>query len=193
MMLSLPKSRQSFWQTVRKDGNDAESLCVGEKIYFLPEAINVSHKIRTVSGCVEEFLPAKIKPLSVNAEKIIIETLMSEIEATHIIETDKNPNLDRCSGDAVFIDNADVGGRIFAIGASHITRLVGGLAECGLDVINLAKPGWQVTDGAVNELKSKLKNLNAGKNDILLLDPLSNNNVLRVGSGWQSSRAGKNK
>jgi hypothetical protein len=98
MMLSLPKSRQSFWQTVRKDGNDAESLCVGEKIYFLPEAINVSHKIRTVSGCVEEFLPAKIKPLSVNAEKIIIETLMSEIEATHIIETDKNPNLDRCSG-----------------------------------------------------------------------------------------------
>jgi hypothetical protein len=68
-----------------------------------------------------------------------------------------------------------VGGRIFAIGASHITRLVGGLAECGLDVINLAKPGWQVTDGSVNELKSKLKNLNAGKNDILLLDPLSNN------------------
>jgi hypothetical protein len=46
------------------------------------------------------------------------------------------------SGDFVFCENTGTGTRIIAIGASHVTRIIGGLADCGLDVINLAKPGW---------------------------------------------------
>jgi hypothetical protein len=83
-------------------------------------------------------------------------------------------SLDRCSGDTVFITQKNPTSRIFAIGASHITRLVGGLAEHGLNVINLASPGWILTDQSATEIRSKLKNYGAGLGDILLIDPLSN-------------------
>jgi hypothetical protein len=76
----------------------------------------------------------------------------------------------------VFCENTGTGTgtRIIAIGASHVTRIIGGLAECGLDVINLAKPGWIMNDNTAAEVKSKLRNLNVTAADILLIDPLSN-------------------
>jgi hypothetical protein len=52
---------------------------------------------------------------------------------------------------------------------------VGTLAEAGVSVINLAKPGWTLTEVTAQEIKTKLKKFNAGANDYILLDPLSNN------------------
>jgi hypothetical protein len=66
------------------------------------------------------------------------------------------------------------GTRIFTIGASHVTRIIGGLAECGIDVINLAKPGWTLSENTVTEIKLKLRNMNICQDNILLIDPLSN-------------------
>jgi hypothetical protein len=101
---------------------------------------------------------------------------MAEIKDCHAIDVNKNPHLDRCSSDFVFCDNTGTGTgtRIFAIGASHVTRIIGGLAECGIDVVNLAKPGWSLTDSSASEIRSKLRNMNVTASDILLIDPLSN-------------------
>jgi hypothetical protein len=76
--------------------------------------------------------------------------------------------LNRCSGDAVF-ENERGDSRIFVIGASHSTRLVGGLAENGLYVINLAKGGWKLTDESAAEISQKLKQYGAGKEDTILI------------------------
>jgi hypothetical protein len=99
---------------------------------------------------------------------------MNEIQGNIAVEIDCNPSLDRCSGDTVFYSQKNTAGKIFAIGASHVTRLVGGLAEHGLSVVNLANPGWILTDESANEIQTKLKNYGAGPGDILLIDPLSN-------------------
>jgi hypothetical protein len=40
--------------------------------------------------------------------------------------------------------------------------MVGGLAECGISVINLAKPGWTLDDKSVADLKNALKKSNRG-------------------------------
>jgi hypothetical protein len=40
--------------------------------------------------------------------------------------------------------------------------------------VNLANPGWILTDESANEIRSKLKIYGAGPGDILLIDPLSN-------------------
>jgi hypothetical protein len=44
-----------------------------------------------------------------------------------------------------------------------------------LDIVNLAKPGWTLNENSAAEITKKLQNLNFGVNDILLIDPLSNN------------------
>jgi hypothetical protein len=44
---------------------------------------------------------------------------------------------------------------VMIVGASHITRLVGGLAEHGLNIVNPAKPGRTLNKNTASELKSK--------------------------------------
>jgi hypothetical protein len=175
-MLSLPVTRENFWKVVRAESERLATASTAERTLFLPEAINNSHKMRTISGSVEGLLPASIEPLSEQAEKKLVECLMAEIHERHAIDVNKNPHLDRCSGDLVFCNDTGTGtgSRIFAIGASHVVRLIGGLAECGIEVVNLAKPGWLLTDGSASEIRSKLRNMNITAADILLIDPLSN-------------------
>jgi hypothetical protein len=128
-MLSLQVSRECFWKVVVDDCGNTSVNNTGELIYFLPESISNSRKIRTVSGSLENKLPEKILPMSENSEKILVRTLMNEIMDKFTIVTNPEPCLNRCSGDNVFSENSLGTGRIFAIGASHITRLVGSLAD----------------------------------------------------------------
>jgi hypothetical protein len=100
--------------------------------------------------------------------------MMKEIADTYAIDVNQSPNLSRCSGDPVFDDPSNNEARIFVIGASHAVQLVGGLAEKGHNVINLAKPGWKFDDATAGEISQKLQYYGAGKDDFLVIDPLSN-------------------
>jgi hypothetical protein len=82
--------------------------------------------------------------------------------------------LSRCNGAPVFDDETNGDARFFVIGASHAVRLVGGLAEKGMNIINLAIPGWRFDDEAACEIGKKLQHYGAGKDDYLIVDPLSN-------------------
>jgi hypothetical protein len=157
VMLSLPASRELFWKIVREDNMTTTNQNCGERTLFLLVAIDNSQKICTVSGCISDGIPALMKPFPEQSEEQLVDTLMREIREKHAIEIDLEPNLDRCSGDNVFPDHANIECRIFAIGASHMTKMVGGLAECSINVINLAKPGWTLDEKTVLDLKNALK------------------------------------
>jgi hypothetical protein len=96
-----------------------------------------------------------IEPLSAGGERELIECLMTEIADRHAIAVNTEPHLDHCSGDNIFSDDIDNGKnpRLFAIGALHVTRIIGGLAECGLDIVNLAKLGWLLNETSAAEIK----------------------------------------
>jgi hypothetical protein len=79
-MLSLPLTREKFWETVRAESSMVSTTNTAERTLFLPETIENSHKIRTVSGSVEGLLPGNISPLSAEIEKMLIATLMSELK-----------------------------------------------------------------------------------------------------------------
>jgi hypothetical protein len=153
-MLSLPVTREKLWKIIGRECRHWADNATGERSLFMPENFTSSHKIRTISGSVGESLPAEIEPLSARGEKELVECLMHEIVDRHAIAVNTEPHLDRCSGDLVFSNENDTGKnpRLFAIGASHVARIVGGLAECGLDIVNLAKPGWTLNDTSAAEI-----------------------------------------
>jgi hypothetical protein len=102
LMLSLPKSREQFWKIVRKDCVNFLEHPMCERVFFLPESIQNSHKVRTVSGSTDSVLPERIEPFSETSEKELVTVLMNEIQGNIAVEIDCNPSLDRCSGDTVF-------------------------------------------------------------------------------------------
>jgi hypothetical protein len=99
---------------------------------------------------------------------------MQEISDETGIEVCKRPILDRCSSDTVFAEYDPGKMRVIIAGASHAARLVGGLAENGLQTVNLTKPGLTFDELTVSKLCTDLKNLKAGPEDFLILDPVSN-------------------
>jgi hypothetical protein len=68
-ILSLPLTREKFWKIVRCESERMAAASTTERTLFLPEAINNSHKIRTISGSVEGALPAALTPLSEEGKK----------------------------------------------------------------------------------------------------------------------------
>jgi hypothetical protein len=173
-------TRARFWCVVRSESTLLANQCTSERVLFLPENISNSHKIRTIAGSVDSELPEKIMPLSAKAEEQIVETLMIKIGEKFAIPVDQSPNLDRCIGDTVFCKVSSNGSRVFAIGGSHITKLVGSLAESRISVVNLASPGWKLSEHAAQDLRLKLRNYNANSNNFILIDPVSNNIFCRT-------------
>jgi hypothetical protein len=171
----LPASREVLWRTLENANKIALSIRAAnaERVLYMPENFKTSSKIRMVSGEIDN-LPVSISPLTEEDERCIMEQLLSEIADTYAIDINKYPILSRCNGAPVFDDESNGDARIFVIGASHAVRLVGGLAEKGLNIINLAKPGWKFDDEAACEIGKKLQNYGAGKEDCLIIDPLSN-------------------
>jgi hypothetical protein len=173
-MASLPQSRTKFWNVIGRENPEPASNNTGERVMYMPESFTVSKKTRLVSGNIDGLLPAKIRPISPEGEAEIIKTLMQEISEESGIEVSSRPVLDRCSSDDVFTISDPDSMKVFIAGASHAARLVGGLAENGLNTINLTKPGLIFDETAVARLCQELKNLSAGPGDFLIIDPVSN-------------------
>jgi hypothetical protein len=174
-LMTLPASREALWRTLTLSNKITASVQAAnaERAMFMPENIKNSSRIRMISGEIEN-LPASISPMSENDEKIVVEQIMSEIAETYAIEVNLFPNLSPCNGDPVFDDSLNPEARIFVIGASHAVRLVGGLAEKGHNIVNLAKPGWKLEIETAAEISQKLQQYAAGKDDLIVIDPLSN-------------------
>jgi hypothetical protein len=171
--LSLPNARAKLWTVVRDENNDLCGAVAKERVLFLPESYTNSRKIKTISGEISN-VPVKIKPLSAAGEASIISALMNEINETYAMGVDPEPDLDRCSGSRANITTEPDGGRIIVIGASHANRILGGLEAMDLNTVNLTKPGWVADKKSVEELKAKLVAHKIGPEDLIIIDPLSN-------------------
>jgi hypothetical protein len=115
------------------------------------------------------------------SERKIIFSLMKELNDTYAINVPEQPVLSRSSGS----DNADpaIGtGRIFAIGGSHIKRLVGGLAGLSMEIIDLSKPGWKADPDPLAELAAKTKKYGLCDTDTVVIDVLSNSVICGTGT-----------
>jgi hypothetical protein len=60
------------------------------------------------------------------------------------------------------------------IGASHMERVASFLTARGNIVQDFAEKSWVVSDGAVEKLKTSLKNAKIGPGSVVVIDPLSN-------------------
>jgi hypothetical protein len=89
----FPKSREKFWEIVRAENHDEAAGNSGTKVLFLPVSLENSKKIRTVSGSVD-CMPEKIKPISGSGEKLLIETIMTELNEDFAMTVTVNPDLD---------------------------------------------------------------------------------------------------
>jgi hypothetical protein len=195
-MLSMPISREQFWKIMVDDSMELSVTNTHERTLFMPENFTNSHKIRTISGSVAGMLPAKIEPMPERSERKLVAVLMNEINEKFSVEVNGNPVLDRCSGDVVFSNNNCNASRIIAIGGSHVARLACGLSESGIRVINLTKPGWILNEKSAADIKQRIRSHNITSNDIILIDPVSNNvfcgtdtdgnlaDPLKIDDGW---------
>jgi hypothetical protein len=120
---SLPATRNAVWRVFcEENGEDQNLIEHCERTLFMPESLKESKKIRTVAGNISQ-LPKKLKPVSAEGELKIIHTLMHEIADIYALNVELEPVLARCSvGPASSRKNSS---RIFAIGASHVSRIVG--------------------------------------------------------------------
>jgi hypothetical protein len=166
---SLPETRRKLWQLLTESNNG--SATGTDRTLFMPESLSASNKIRTYSAPPDPDLPAKIAPLSPEDEIVIISFLMKEINENYALQLCEFPSMARCSEtEELPVDT----GRIFAIGGSHVKRMVGGLVNGNHEVINLSKSGWKADPAAVSEITAKLKTYNLCAADTVVIDPISN-------------------
>jgi hypothetical protein len=105
-------------------------------------------------------------------KKSVIETLCRKINENYALNIEENPMLTRCSETTKSSGTGT--GRIFAIGGSHIARLVGGLVCHDYEIINLSRPGWVADPESIAECESKLRAYNLNEDDTVICDLLSN-------------------
>jgi hypothetical protein len=55
-----------------------------------------------------------------------------------------------------------------------VARIVGGLEDYNLDLVNLTKPGWVADENSCKELGLKLSTHKVGPEDVIVIDPISN-------------------
>jgi hypothetical protein len=170
---SLPATRDAVWRIFcEENGGDQNLIDHCERTLFMPESLKESKKIRTVAGNISQ-LPKKLKPVSADGERKIIHTLMHEIVDIYALNVELEPVLVRCSvGPASSRKNC---GRIFATGASHVSRIVGGLVALDMEVINMSKPCWTASKDSIAKIETKLKAYGYNNTDTILMDLLSNN------------------
>jgi hypothetical protein len=75
---SLPKTRATVWKTLCEENCDSAKRLHLERTLYLPESLQESKKIRTISAEIPN-LPENFKPISPEGEAKIIHCLMHEI------------------------------------------------------------------------------------------------------------------
>jgi hypothetical protein len=166
---NVPAACTKLWESLCGAGSGKHS----DRTLFLPESITSSTKIRTISMRPPAVVPEAVKKLTEMEEKVIVESICREVNKSFALNIDENPILDRCS-ETNDGKQKSGHGRVFAIGGSHISRIVGGLVSLNCEIINLSWPGWVADLESIVECVNKLQSYKLSDQDTVLLDPLSN-------------------
>jgi hypothetical protein len=142
-------------------------------ITFLPDSIENSTKVRMVSGQPHKTLPAAIDPIPEEIEKKIVTALLTEINELYSMNLYTDPDLAR-SSTLEGKEFESPKSRVFVVGASHLKRVVGSLANHNFDVVDLSRAGWVANETSLTEVASKLEFYQMAEQDVVLIDLLSN-------------------
>jgi hypothetical protein len=92
-----------------------------------------------VSGAYERTIPAEILPLEPEEERVIVETLLTELNEKFCCSLDTNPSLYRSIPPLPTAHNT---GRTVFIGGSSLGRIAKAAAENGHMIVDLTVKGW---------------------------------------------------
>jgi hypothetical protein len=188
-MPSLPQSRKKFWDILlSRDDSDTipDPGAMGSRILYMPESLKNSARIRTVSHTPHATLPQKLAGLSETEEKILIESIMNEVNEMYAINVDPEPVLARSSGSNGLVSRHS-GQKIVIIGASHAKRIAGGLVSSDFDIIDFSRPGWVADPQSISEIAEKLDRYGIESDDFVIIDALSNS-CCKVGTETGSQK-----
>ncbi len=138
----LLKTRSEVVQLIAKHGKgvvkDPE-----EKVDTLLKKVGGYERVR-VRSVIWQNMPARMKPLSQEGEKAIIDTLVEELGYNFGVRVSSKLQLSREGGDGKPVTKYTV------MGGSNADRVGDVLEERGKDVIKLTKGGWRAfqTGGA---------------------------------------------
>ncbi len=116
-------------------------------------------------------IPAEILPLEPEEERMIVGSMLAELNEKFCVGLDPNPSLDRSTPPSLTAHNA---GRTVFIGGSNLGRIAKAAAENGHMVVDLTVKGWIPKSGNIGKLCETLKKLNLTEIDTVVIDSMSN-------------------
>ena len=96
-------------------------------------------------------------------ELLIITSLIKDLNEQFFLDLDANietwrqKEMDETELSSVMGPPGSDGARYIVVGASHATRLANALADAGEKVVNLASPGWKLTDESIDSTASLIR------------------------------------
>jgi hypothetical protein len=124
-----------------------------------------------MSGAYAGTIPAEILPLGPEEERMIVGSMLAELNEKFCVGLDPNPSLDRCTPPSLTAHNA---GRTVFIGGSNLGRIAKAAAENGHMVVDLTVKGWIPKSANIGKLCETLKKLNLTEIDTVVIDSMSN-------------------
>jgi hypothetical protein len=164
----LQNARQAFWKVVKEVRDTAVGCTGGERVYFLQASLKNPRKSSIRSVDPTPALPGCLPPLTEAQEKEIVTAVATDTVENFGIDFDQSLSLLRGAGTREYNDG---NGRVVLVGASHMCRLA---EQLPAETVTLAVPGFKPTPENIPEIATKLRNLELGKSDSVVMDLLSN-------------------
>jgi hypothetical protein len=167
----LPDSRDTFWRVVLEAGRGGRRVYTSSAPLSLPRELKNPSIRPFMSGAYAGTIPAEILPLGPEEERIIVGSMLAELNEKFCVGLDPNPSLDRSILPSLTAHNA---GRTVFIGGSSLGRIAKAAAKNGHMVVDLTVKGWIPKSGNIGKLCETLKKLNLTEIDTVVIDSMSN-------------------
>ncbi len=167
----LPDSRDTFWRVVLEAGRGGRRVYTSSDPLSLPGGLKNPRIRPFMSGVYAGTIPAEILPLGPEEERMIVGSLLAELNEKFCVSLDTNPSLNRSTLPSLTGHNA---GRTVSIGGSHLGRIAKAAAENGYMIVDLTVKGWIPKSGKIGKLCETLKKLNLTEIDLVVIDSMSN-------------------
>ncbi len=116
-------------------------------------------------------IPAEILPLGPEEERMIVETMLTELNEKFCVSLDPSPSFDRSIPPSPTAHNT---GRTVFIGGSNLGRIAKAATKNGHMIVDRTAKGWIPKSGKIGKLCETLKKLNLTEIDTVIIDSMSN-------------------
>jgi hypothetical protein len=162
----LAGARKALWEVIMNT-TGVPLVAHSEQMFFIPTNSRNPRCRSFKSAGLKTPLPASVPPILSENKKKVIYILMEDLILHFGVGIHPCPSLER--GVVTHVSDS-MHGRLVLMGASHINRLAG-VMDAG--TVSLAYQGFRPREPMISEITNKLKALNFGKLDTVVMDLLS--------------------